>query len=220
MKNPVVAATLALSLFFGTVGAIAFAQEPTMTNNNSPVKHYEVVKPLTSTEDIEFNDIGKSGASGATTGIDTYRALLEAITTQEDVRTLLVYLHLRLNERGLGKGLDILESKSVEGQNAWSDILNKHWMDPSFYERLSQVVDNKSVAADFTNIAALTIIAKNDHKAQAVDYIHQIIHDLDVWVYNNKVPGEEVSHFGIAHAEAGTRVKEVEQYIHDNLKSK
>lgn len=177
---------------------------------------YAVQKPLLSTEDVRIVYTGKGEAPVKfDVNVNKKEALLAAITKQNDVRSLLNYIHLSLNTVGIegGRGHTWLLKDGVDGQNAWAGLSGKRWMDSPVYLRIAEVVDNPEVAKDFKNVAALADIVHEKQDAQAVAYMHQIIHDLDKWVYENTNYVEEVSHFGVTHAEDGDKVNEIEEYI-------
>lgn len=177
---------------------------------------YTVKKPLLSTEDVQLTYIGEGEPPKHFDAyVDHEQALLAAITTQNDVRSMLNNIHLGLNVVGIegGGGYTALTKGDINQQAIWDGLLAKRRMDSKLYFRLAEVVDNPEVAKDFKNVAALADIANEKKDAQAVAYMHEIIHDLDKWVYENKRPSEEVSHFGATHAEDGDQVTEIEAYI-------
>lgn len=196
-----------------------YSETQTAKYKDGSTFEYVVKKPLHSTEDVQLAYKGK-GQPPDDLGeyINVSQSLYNAITTQNDVRSLLNYLHLRFNTAGLGNGLESLKMTGVDGVNAWEGLQGKRWMDSQLYLRLAEVVDSKKVAEDFKNVAALVDIANTKKDALAVDYIHRILHDLDKWVYENASPGEEVSHFKATNSEKGEQVAEIETYITERPK--
>jgi hypothetical protein len=128
-----------------------------------------------------------------------------------------------LNTVGIegGQVHDVLTSegfeKEVDRNNYWQGFINKRWMKAPVYERLAEVVDSPEIRKDFRNVAALANIVQAKKDPQAVVYMHQIIHDLDKWVYENMHKGEEVSHFYVTNAEVGDKIYKIEEYIKRNV---
>lgn len=183
-----------------------------MTYPDGTTVRFAVQKPLSNTEHIELVYLGSGEApKNFEAYVNFDQVLLDAITTQSDVRSLLNYLHLRMNEIGI-------EDNSGTLNVTW-DVLGKRRMNSMLYYRLAEVVDNPKVSKDFQNLAALTEIAHEKQDPQAIVYMHQIIHDLDKYVYENIQPGENVSHFGVTFAENGPNIAEIEYYIIQNKKS-
>lgn len=211
------ATTYALGAFIDVMTPAQAAETKdtfTSTYKDGTTFEYSVNKPLLSTQYVQliYKSEGEPPAYFEAY-VDKSQALYNSITTQNDINSLLNYIHLRFNSVGIGNGLERLKKTGVDGHNAWDNLKSVRWMDVNFYLRLAEVVDNPKVSKDFKNVVALVNIANTKQDAQAVDYIHRIIHDLDKWVYDNMYPGEEVSHFGATHAEDGAQVKEIEAYI-------
>ncbi|SDM29327.1 hypothetical protein SAMN05428961_1133 [Paenibacillus sp. OK060] len=188
-------------------------EEPSSESIN---KNYSVKKPITSTEDITiiFTGTGEVPAN-FDAFIDKNQALLEAITTEEDVESLLPYLHSRINSVGIedGDGYKWLLKDGVEGKNAWDALLGKRWINPNLYLRLSEAANDSEISKDFNNISLLAEIVNQKKDPQAVVYIHQILHDLDEWVFGNNASEEKVSHFGVTNSENGPHKQLIEEYI-------
>ncbi|WP_040948253.1 hypothetical protein [Gorillibacterium massiliense] len=148
-------------------------------------------------------------------------ALKSAISSKAEVADLLERLHRKFDEM-VGYGNVDHFKPNAAGQTpetakeAWDNILNRLTTQPDIYNQMAIATDDPDAKKDFANLASLTVIATDKRDAQALIYMHRIVHDLDYWVYNSPGSAKNPDKFGAAHAfkKAPTsQIKTIEAYI-------